>query len=187
MERLLGWTRAQAIGRDARELLATEFPRPLAEIEAEFIKSGEWHGTLRHRRADGAQVMVASQWALRRGDDGKALEVVESCNDITALRETEAALRRNRDLLSSVLEGSADPIFAKDDEGRYVILNSSAADLLGMTPEAALGRRIGELVPAELAAQIDDCGPSSDRFRRGAGLRGRSHAARGQPAYPVYD
>lgn len=155
MERLLGWTRAQAIGRPSRELLATEFPRPLAEIEDELLKSGEWHGTLCHQRADGARVMVASQWALRRGRNGEPIEVVEACNDITALREAEAALRHNRDLLSSVLEGSADPIFAKDGEGRYVILNSAAAELLGTTAEAALGRRVGDLVAPDAAAQID--------------------------------
>ena len=101
MERLLGWTRAQAIGRNSRELLATEFPHPPEEIEAEFVRNGEWHGTLRHQRANGTQMIIASQWALRHGADGKPFEVVESCNDITALRETEAALRHNRDLLSS--------------------------------------------------------------------------------------
>ncbi|RYJ04049.1 MAG: PAS domain S-box protein [Acetobacteraceae bacterium] len=155
MERLLGWTRAQAIGQVACDLLSTEYPRPLAELRTELVACGEWHGALCHRRADGQQVMVASQWALRRDGNGGTTEVVEACNDITALRETEAALRRNRDLLSSVLECSADSIFAKDRQGRYVLLNPSAADLLGTTAEAALGRRIEDLAPPGIAAQID--------------------------------
>jgi two-component system sensor kinase FixL len=152
MEGLLGWRRDQALGRVSHELLATGFPRPLPEIEAELHARGEWRGELRQRRVDGAQVVVASHWALRRGEGGEALAVVEAFNDITALREAEAALRRSRDLLSSVLEGSADPIFAKDAEGRYVILNPPAAALLGTTPEAALGHRAADFVGPDLAA-----------------------------------
>ncbi|MCB4823571.1 PAS domain-containing protein [Roseicella aerolata] len=155
MERLFGWSRSQALGGNSHALLQTEFPRPLPEIEAELLARGEWRGELRQRRADGALVVVASHWALRRGEAGEALAVVEACNDITALREAEAALRRSRDLLSSVLEGSADPIFAKDAGGRYVILNSSAAGLLGTTVEAAIGRRAADIVDPALAATLE--------------------------------
>jgi PAS domain-containing protein len=42
MERLLGWRRDQALGRVSHELLGTVFPRPLAEIEAELLRKGEW-------------------------------------------------------------------------------------------------------------------------------------------------
>lgn len=153
VEQLYGWTRAEAVGRLWHELLRTKFPRPLAEIEAELLARGEWQGELHNRRRDGTEVVVASRWALRRRADGEPLAVAASFNDITGLRAAEAELRHSRDLLASVVSGSADPIFAKDAEGRYVILNRPAAAVLGTTVEAALGRRAADiLTPADVAA-----------------------------------
>lgn len=96
MERLFGWPRAQALGRRSHSLLATGFPRPRAEIEAALLARGEWRGELHQRRADGAPLIIASHWALRRGPDGEALAVVEACNDITARRSAEAQLRETQ-------------------------------------------------------------------------------------------
>jgi PAS domain S-box-containing protein len=39
-EVLYGWARHEAIGRVSHELLRTEFPRPVEEIEAELWQSG---------------------------------------------------------------------------------------------------------------------------------------------------
>lgn len=153
VEQLYGWTRAEAVGRLWHELLRTEFPRPLPEIEAELLARGEWQGELRNRRRDGAEVVVASRWSLRRTPDGEPLAVAESFNDITALRRAEDELRRSRDLLASVLDGSADPIFAKDAEGSYAMLNRPAAAIFGSTVEAALGRRAADIPgPVDAAA-----------------------------------
>ena len=52
-ERLYGWTVEEAVGRDIHELLRTEFPVSLAEVEAALLRDGEWRGDLRHVRRDG--------------------------------------------------------------------------------------------------------------------------------------
>jgi two-component system sensor kinase FixL len=96
MERLFGWSRAEALGRRSHTLLATGFPRPRAEIEMALLAHGEWRGELHQRRADGAPLVIATHWALRRGPDGEALAVVEACNDITARRSAEAQLRETQ-------------------------------------------------------------------------------------------
>lgn len=153
-QRLYGWTKAEAVGRVSHELQATEFPRPLPEIQAELLARGEWQGELRNRRRDGGLVIVATHWALRRDAAGEPLAVVEACNNITGLRQAEAELRRSRDLLASVLEGSADPIFAKDKEGRFVILNRPAAALLGVPAESVLGRRSSDILTPAAAKVI---------------------------------
>jgi two-component system sensor kinase FixL len=96
MERLFGWSAAEALGRLSHELLATEFPEPLARIEAELLDRGEWRGELHQRRKDGSAVTVAAHWALRRAPDGRAIAVVEACSDITALRAAEGKLRETQ-------------------------------------------------------------------------------------------
>lgn len=54
-------------------------------------------------------------------------------------------------LLAAVVEGAGDAIFAKDAAGRYVLLNPSAARLLGRPREEVLGRRDLELLAPEVA------------------------------------
>lgn len=106
-ERIYGWTRAEAVGRVWHELLRTEFPRPLSRIEAELLASGEWQGELRNRRRDGAEVVVASHWSLRRASDGEPLAVAESFNDVTALRVAENRAQRMQTELMYVSRLSA--------------------------------------------------------------------------------
>ena len=68
------------------------------------------------------------------------------------LQEAEYTLRRDRDLIAFVVDGSADPIFAKDTGGHFVILSRPAAALLGVPLEAASGRRAAERLPPAAAA-----------------------------------
>ena len=93
-ERLYGWTAEEAMGRRAHELLRTEFPLPLAEIEAALLREGEWRGDLRHVCRGGTSLVVAAHKALRRDEAGRAATVVESLADVTALRHAQAELER---------------------------------------------------------------------------------------------
>ncbi len=47
-EALYGWTKGQALGRPAHELLATRFPEPLPAIEKQVLDQGHWEGELVH-------------------------------------------------------------------------------------------------------------------------------------------
>ena len=67
MERLYGFSAAEALGRPAHLLLKTEFPGRLDRIEAELMERGEWTGEVVHRRRNGEIVVVASHWSLWRG------------------------------------------------------------------------------------------------------------------------
>src|ERR1700758_3308481 len=53
MERLYGFTAAQAIGRISHDLLRTEFPHSQQALDRELLEREEWTGELRHRRRDG--------------------------------------------------------------------------------------------------------------------------------------
>ncbi|MBV8612229.1 MAG: CHASE3 domain-containing protein [Acetobacteraceae bacterium] len=92
-ERLYGYRPEEALGRISHELLQTEFPQPLPEIEAELARAGYWQGELLHRHKDGSEMAIASQWALQPGLAGESPVVIEINHDITGLRRAEAALR----------------------------------------------------------------------------------------------
>jgi PAS domain S-box-containing protein len=81
LERLYGFTSAKAVGRISHELLETQFPRSLQEIQAELFDIGQWSGALAQRRRDGDTIVVASHWALWREGTSRAL-VTEINNEI---------------------------------------------------------------------------------------------------------
>ncbi|GAB6195509.1 PAS domain S-box protein [Lysobacter xanthus] len=88
-ERLYGFTREQAIGRMAHELLQTEFPKPLREIAAELLREDRWEGELVHRRRDGEALIVLSRWVLTRDGTGRPQSVMQTQTDITERKRGE--------------------------------------------------------------------------------------------------
>ena len=103
-EQMFGWTKAEALGRQAHELFRTEFPIPLAEIKSTLLRKGDWSGTLKRYKRDGTAVWLASHWSLYRDGSGRPQSVIEIYSDITDLRRTELELQassRQRDIALS--------------------------------------------------------------------------------------
>jgi len=98
-EERYGWTKDEARGRIAYELLHTEFQKPFSEIKAELFRKGRLEGELIHTKRDGAQIIVASRWALRRDRDGHPVAIMEINNDITERKRAEQALQKAKDEL----------------------------------------------------------------------------------------
>ena len=75
-EALYGWRKEEAIGRVSHDLLQTQFPKPLEEIESELVRNGRWEGRLVHATRDGGRVVVQSRWTLElTGQTGAVVEV----------------------------------------------------------------------------------------------------------------
>jgi len=88
----------------SHELLHTQFPAPLDEIEAKLLQRGLWEGELKHRQADGSEVIVASRWSLAQDDQGRAV-VMETNNDITERKQRESEISKlNRQLEQRAVE-----------------------------------------------------------------------------------
>src|SRR6185436_1103867 len=58
------------------------------------------------------------------------------------------------DILLAVIDATPDAIFVKDLEGKYVLVNQSAARFVGRTPEQVIGRNDFELYPEETARRF---------------------------------
>jgi len=89
-ERMYGWANAEALGRSPHELLRTEFPVPLSDIQA----GDSWEGELRHTKRDGTKIVVASRWTTLRDKSGAAVGWLEINTDITSRKRAENAARR---------------------------------------------------------------------------------------------
>jgi PAS domain S-box-containing protein len=145
-ERLYGWRAEETYGKTTHGLLETEFPRPLAEIEAEMLAKGWWEGELIHRCRDGSSVTVFSRWAARTSEDGELNGILESNRDITHRKREE---RRFRNLL----EAAPDGIVIVNRSGQIHLVNAQTEKLFGYSREELVGQSVEILVPPQLQTQ----------------------------------
>lgn len=71
-----------------------------------------------------------------------------------SIQHSQAERLRALGLLSAIVEGSQDAIFAKDLEGRYTLCNRASGRLVGKPPEEVIGRDDHALFPPEQAATL---------------------------------
>ena len=164
---MYGWQPEEAIGRHAHDLLKTEFPEPLEKIQERLMERGNWEGELRQHRRDGAVVLVASHWSLRRDEQGQPSAVVEVNNDIIALRQSEEALRESDRRYSALFANKTNAIahckIVTDEHGKpidYCIteVNGAYAATIGLPKSEIEGKRVRELFPGIENSSFDYIG-----------------------------
>lgn len=110
---------------------------------------------------DGTERVIHSQASVIRDEEtGTALKVVGTGQDITKRKHTEDSLQRTNALLTAVTEGTTDSIYAKDLQGRHLMMNSSGAQAMGYRAEEIMGKADADLVSPEAAALFKE---SDDR------------------------
>jgi PAS domain S-box-containing protein len=103
-EAMMGYSKDEAAGTIAHELLRTEFPQPLTEIRAELMRVGHWEGDLIKTAKDGRRIVVAGRWALQWGKRDEAPRVLVINSDITERKRGEESLVLQREQLRALAE-----------------------------------------------------------------------------------
>lgn len=88
--------------------------------------------------------------------DGKAKQILGTCEDITERKKAEETLKENEEKFRLYTEGSPIAIFVANAQGKYVYVNTSACEMLGYSKREFLSMSIADLqftenVPSELA------------------------------------
>ncbi len=86
-----------------------------------------------------------SGWTLAGG--GLIVASVTAASVVAARRESWEKLRREKSLLRTMLESASEAIYAKDRDGKIVVINETGARLIGYRREDLLGRSHDELEP----------------------------------------
>jgi PAS domain S-box-containing protein len=132
-----GFSPAEALGVTPRDLLCTEYPIPLEEIERLVTETGNWEGDLVQHTKDGRRLVVESRWAARYDEAGVLAGLLEVNRDITARLKSQMAL----------LELAPDAIVGIGREGLIVLVNAQVEALFGYAREELLGQPVEVLVP----------------------------------------
>lgn len=148
-EDLYGFSREEAIGRSAHDLLQTEFPIPLDRIRHAVDTKGHWEGRLIHYRKDGRRLIVSSRWASRTSDLAPSA-VLEINTDITDRSRREEQDAR----LAAIVQSSNDTIFSKTLDGIITSWNPAAERTYGYTTAEIVGKHVSTLAPTDIQDEI---------------------------------
>jgi PAS domain S-box-containing protein len=151
-ERLYGWRADEAIGRVSHELLQTQFPQPLSEIEKSLEEDGHWEGELVHQLSSGRQVTVLSRWIRELGVAQS--HVLETNVDMSERQQRLAAEAQTRmeQRFRQLLEAAPDAIVEVSGDGGIVLVNRIAEEMFGYQRDELLGKSVDLLVPDAVRA-----------------------------------
>jgi len=124
-----------------------------------------WRDDYRFRRADGTYAEVMDRGYVVRDTDGRAIRMIGAMLDITERREADEELRQSRRQYETFINATDDIAFLKDDELRYIIVNTASAAFFGRSVEEVVGHTDADLMPEAAAVEC----LASDRRALGNG------------------
>jgi PAS domain S-box-containing protein len=95
-ERLYGWTPAEALGKNANDLLFQGDMFAAHEALRNLIRQGEWQGELNQVTKTGRKLIIESRWTLLRDDENEPKSILVINADITERKRMEAEYLRTQ-------------------------------------------------------------------------------------------
>ena len=173
-EKLFGWTRAEALGRRALDLLVRVDEASLIDMKQELHRSGRWEGQFDANRRDGSFFPAFTQTRVITADGETPAAIVGVSVDITDRVAAEHALLEAHSHLKAVTNSMDEGLATLDAEGRLTYMNEAAEELLGYSEAELRGKVIHDLThstrPDGTALSLEQC-PISQAWSAGETVR----------------
>jgi PAS domain S-box-containing protein len=120
-----------------------------------FAARTQFKREYRLQRNDGEYRWMLDSAAPSFNQDGSFTGYVGYAVDITESKRAEQSLQRSYSLLYSIIDSIPDFVFAKDKEGKYVLVNSSFSKFIGKPIGEIVGKLDSEIFTEQRA--IEHC------------------------------
>ncbi|MGB3507669.1 MAG: GAF domain-containing protein [Microcoleaceae cyanobacterium] len=106
----------------------------------------EFEYRMRHR--DGKWLWLLSRDTIfSRTESGAVKQIIGIASDITENKQAEVKLQASQKFLERVINSVADPIFVKDRQHRWQIINNALCQMLGYSQKQLLGKTDYDFFP----------------------------------------
>ncbi|MBE9183710.1 PAS domain S-box protein [Microcoleus sp. LEGE 07076] len=146
---LLGYERDELVQKHWLELIHPEdfdvneqqLSQMLAGTNDGYICDKRW------LRKDGEIVHTRVSLRCIRGRDGSIDRMIEVVLDVSDRYRYEAQLKASEDFLNHTINATPDPIFVKDEQHRWIILNDAVCQFVGKSRQELLGKSDYDFFP----------------------------------------
>jgi PAS domain S-box-containing protein len=154
--KLSGYARSEVIGRSLYFLRgASTDSATLARLGAAMAEGTPIRVELRNYRKDGTPFWVDLSAVPVPDSHGNVAHWVLIQRDIDRRKAAERRAKQTGQLLRAIIDAFPGVINAKDRDCRYLVMNQFQAELLGITPEQAVGHTTAELF-GKLPHEVND-------------------------------
>jgi PAS domain S-box-containing protein len=142
-EQIYGWKAEEVIGRDLSGVLRSDLDAAARQAAFdEALHTGEFRSELVHRHKDGSPLQIESVVHSLRDALGRFTGLVGVNREITERKQTEAALRQQKEILQTIFDHMPMLIAFTDQENRLVLANREWERVYGWTVEEVLRNHI---------------------------------------------
>lgn len=149
---VVGYMVDEVLGQPYDMFLSPEDRTELSQLLAQAEPLVDLEICAQHKAGHPVWLLVNAVPVFDAGDELAGYRGV--AKDITAQRETEAALIQERKLLRTLIDTVPELVYVKDTESRFVLLNREALRVFGLdNPDDVVGKTDFDFHPEELAGR----------------------------------
>lgn len=152
-EKITGYSRDEAVGRNPRILKSGVHPRAFYEKMWRTITSGgTWSGELVNRRKDGTLYHDQASIAPVKNERGEIVNYVAVKRNITDRKRAEEALRVSEQRISAIIDTVGEGIIVIGADSRIRFVNHELLAIFGYGEKELAGRQVKILMPEKYRA-----------------------------------
>lgn len=148
-------TASELMGKHTIGKHVTAFARSKAEKELQkkiikdTLRKGHWKGEVPNYDKEGNKIIFHSRTLLLKDKKGRPNKLVGVSIDQTQQKISEQKIRESEERFRKYIEYAPDAIWVSDSKGRYLEVNSAAAEITGYTKEELVKMSISDIIPAD--------------------------------------
>ncbi len=150
-EKIFGWKAKEAVGKSIVKLpkVYEEDLLTVQNVIKQLTAEGTKHVLSSNRNCTRNGQVIDCEWysSVLRDAQGKAVSVLSQVLDVTERKRMDLALAESRNFLGKIINSVADPVFVKDRQHRWALLNEACCDFVGRRREELLGKSNYDFFP----------------------------------------
>lgn len=154
---MFGYTEAELLSMTSSEIVHSDHRFQDLHKYGEKIMRGEtlsYASERKYLRKDGSFFWANRTVSLARDASGKPLYYIRIVEDITARKQAEEIITRERALLRTIIDAIPDHIYAKDKAGIYMLANRGWLNARGVQDPDIAGKTVYDFFKPKLAAPL---------------------------------
>ena len=145
-----GYAREELIGANHRIVNSGLHPVEFFQQMWDTITAGQvWAGEIRNRRKDGSFYWTSATIVPFLGDDGRPEQFISIRTDISVRQAAMTRLQEQLHFTEELLEAIPLPVYVKDVERRYTLINRAFEEFFGIRRGDYLGKTVFDLLTPE--------------------------------------